>query len=176
MGAGGTSWCAGAAGQQVTMGTLMTRLFFKRPLGRLRAVLAGLVLAATSLTTVPPAAAGDVVIGGGFYVGSGFGYGYHGGGSSASIYIGRSYYRPRYYRPYYPRPIYRPHYSHRRYYYAPPRAVVPVYRAPSRIPLAKNGLVPFTPQWIAYCARKFKSFDARSGTYLAHSGKRRYCR
>ncbi|EFO28906.1 BA14K family protein [Roseibium sp. TrichSKD4] len=115
----------------------------------------------------------DLVIGGGVYVGSGFGYGYHGRRSSASIYIGRSYYRPRSYRPYYQRRIYR---SHPRAYYPRPLAPRRVYRAPSRIPLAKNGLVPFTPQWIAYCARKFKSFDARSGTYLAYSGKRRYCR
>ncbi|WP_083782851.1 BA14K family protein [Roseibium sp. TrichSKD4] len=157
----------------------MPRLFCTKPLIRCSTgctrLVAVLAMCAAFLTAVgsPRAVAQDLVIGGGVYVGSGFGYGYHGRRSSASIYIGRSYYRPRSYRPYYQRRIYR---SHPRAYYPRPLAPRRVYRAPSRIPLAKNGLVPFTPQWIAYCARKFKSFDARSGTYLAYSGKRRYCR
>ena len=32
------------------------------------------------------------------------------------------------------------------------------------------------PDWIAYCARKYRSFDPQSGTYLARDGLRRYCR
>lgn len=32
------------------------------------------------------------------------------------------------------------------------------------------------PNWIAYCARKYRSFDPRSGTYLGYDGYRRYCR
>ena len=32
------------------------------------------------------------------------------------------------------------------------------------------------PDWIAYCARKYRSFDPRSGTYLGVDGLRRYCR
>ncbi len=31
-------------------------------------------------------------------------------------------------------------------------------------------------QWIAACARKYRSFDARSGTYLGRDGLRHYCR
>jgi len=31
------------------------------------------------------------------------------------------------------------------------------------------------PGWVAYCARKYRSFDANSGTYLAANGERRYC-
>jgi len=31
------------------------------------------------------------------------------------------------------------------------------------------------PDWIAYCARKYRSFDPRSGTYLGRDGLRRYC-
>ncbi|RRN64300.1 BA14K family protein [Caulobacter sp. 602-1] len=31
------------------------------------------------------------------------------------------------------------------------------------------------PDWIAYCARKYRSFDPRSGTYLGYDGLRRYC-
>jgi hypothetical protein len=32
------------------------------------------------------------------------------------------------------------------------------------------------PDWIAYCARKYRSFDPASGTFLAHDGNRYYCR
>lgn len=31
-------------------------------------------------------------------------------------------------------------------------------------------------EWIAACARKYRSFDARSGTYLGRDGLRHYCR
>ncbi len=64
-----------------------------------------------------------------------------------------------------------------RYYYYPRRSrayVVPRHRG--RVPYSKTGLRPFTPHWYAYCARKFKSFNPRTGTYLAYSGRYRYCR
>ncbi len=32
------------------------------------------------------------------------------------------------------------------------------------------------PGWIAYCARKYGSFDPYSGTYLSYDGLRHYCR
>lgn len=32
------------------------------------------------------------------------------------------------------------------------------------------------PDWIAYCARKYRSFDPRTGTYLGYDGLRHYCR
>lgn len=32
------------------------------------------------------------------------------------------------------------------------------------------------PDWIAWCARKYRSFDPRSGTYLGYDGLRHYCR
>lgn len=32
------------------------------------------------------------------------------------------------------------------------------------------------PNWIAYCARKYRSFDPNSGTYLGYDGLRHYCR
>lgn len=31
------------------------------------------------------------------------------------------------------------------------------------------------PNWIAYCARKYDSFDPHSGTYLGWDGLRHYC-
>lgn len=32
------------------------------------------------------------------------------------------------------------------------------------------------PAWIAYCARKYRSFDPYTGTYLGYDGLRHYCR
>jgi hypothetical protein len=32
------------------------------------------------------------------------------------------------------------------------------------------------PGWIAYCARKYRSFDPYTGTYLGSDGLRHYCR
>jgi hypothetical protein len=64
--------------------------------------------------------------------------------------------RPRYYAP---API----------YVAPPPPVIyqptPVYYAPEA----------WSPEWYAYCARKYGSFDARSGTYLGYDGFRHMC-
>ena len=49
-------------------------------------------------------------------------------------------------------------------YYAPPPRVY--YYAPA----------PWTPEWYAYCARKYRSFDAHSGTFQPYYGRRRLCR
>ncbi len=46
-------------------------------------------------------------------------------------------------------------------YYQP----VPVYYAPA----------PWTPEWYAYCGRKYQSFDPRSGTYFGFDGFRHLC-
>lgn len=35
---------------------------------------------------------------------------------------------------------------------------------------------PWTPAWYAYCERKYRSFDPRSGTFLGYDGNRHYCR
>ena len=54
-------------------------------------------------------------------------------------------------------------------YVAPPPPVVyqpmPVYYAPT----------PWSPDWYAYCARKYGSFDPRSGTFLGFDGYRHMC-
>ena len=42
---------------------------------------------------------------------------------------------------------------------------MPVYYAPAA----------WTPEWYAYCARKYGSFDARSGTFLGYDGFRHVC-
>lgn len=54
-------------------------------------------------------------------------------------------------------------------YVAPPPAVVyqpvPVYYGPA----------PWTPDWYAYCARRYDSFDPRSGTIVGYDGYRHPC-
>ena len=35
---------------------------------------------------------------------------------------------------------------------------------------------PWTGEWYRYCAAKFRSFDAKSGTYQPYNGPRRLCR
>jgi hypothetical protein len=64
--------------------------------------------------------------------------------------------RPRYYAP---API----------YVAPPPVYyepVPVYYLPA----------PWTPEWYSSCARRYASFEPRSGTYLGLDGYRYLCR
>ncbi|MHC5652665.1 BA14K family protein [Stappia sp. ICDLI1TA098] len=35
---------------------------------------------------------------------------------------------------------------------------------------------PWTPDWYAYCARKYRSFNPETGYFLAYSGRYRFCR
>jgi len=68
------------------------------------------------------------------------------------------YYHDDYYRAPPPRRVYR-----QRHYYSAPRAYS---YAPE----------PWTPEWYDYCYSKYRSFDARSGTYQPYHGPRRFCR
>ena len=61
-------------------------------------------------------------------------------------------------------------------YYAP----APVYVAPPPIVYQPVAVYyyepePWTPEWYAYCARKYQTFDPRSGTYLGFDGFRHLC-
>ncbi len=61
-----------------------------------------------------------------------------------------------------------------RYYYEP----APVYVAPPPPPpvvVYQASPHPWTPEWYAYCAKRYVSFDARSGTYLGYNGYRHMC-
>jgi hypothetical protein len=128
--------------------------------------------ALAGLTDAAPARADGIYFNG---VGIGFGFGnrgYRGGAFYAPYGLYGPPYRP-YGAPYYYHPYDMRAYPYRsRVYVNPPR-----YRGqPQRVPYTKTGLAPFTPQWTAYCARKFKSFNPNTGMYLAHSGKYRFCR
>lgn len=138
----------------------------------LAAVAMCLAGAVAGLTGTSPARADGIYFNG---VGIGFGFGnrgYRGGAFYAPYGLYGPPYRP-YGAPYYYHPYDMRAYPYRsRVYVTPPR-----YRGqPQRVPYTKTGLAPFTPQWTAYCARKFKSFNPDTGMYLAHSGKYRFCR
>ncbi|WP_417669573.1 BA14K family protein [Roseibium sp.] len=100
-------------------------------------------------------------------------------GLAAGAILGATLSSPRYYGGpvYYDPPPYR--------YAPPPYPAPPVVYAPPPYPYRSRAVVvprsvqagaPFSPEWIAYCARKYKSFNPRTGTYLAYSGKVRMCR
>ncbi|WP_208997193.1 BA14K family protein [Roseibium denhamense] len=133
-------------------------------------VIAGLFM--VSLPASSPAKADSIHIGT-----NGFGFVVGSRGYRGSFYYGPRYYYGRPYRPYagryyYPR-YHGPVYPYRyRVYVNPPR----YHGQPQRVPYTKTGLAPFTPQWVAYCSRKFKSFNPNTGMYLAYSGKYRFCR
>ena len=73
----------------------------------------------------------------------------------------------------------RPRYYPGTVYVAPP----PVYVAPPPPPpvIYQPAPVvyvpaPWTPEWYSYCARKYRSFDAASGTYIGYDGRPYSCR
>lgn len=139
------------------------------------AILAAIASAGLMLTAIQAAEAGGRHHNyrgyhGGFYVGNGAAVAGVIGLAAGAI-VGSALAAPRYYGG----PVY---YAPRRYAY-PSRVYVaprPRYRAPVYAPPVRYGAAAFTPEWIAYCARKYKSFNPRTGTYLAYSGKVRMCR
>ncbi|MTI19242.1 BA14K family protein [Rhodobacteraceae bacterium RKSG542] len=102
-------------------------------------------------------------------------------------YYPRRYYRPRY-RPLY-RPFYRPYYGWGGgwggglsfggigFGFGGPLYPAPRYYAPPPPPpVYRGGLRPWSPEWYRYCSAKYRSFNPRTGTYTAYSGKTRFCR
>lgn len=71
------------------------------------------------------------------------------------------YYEP--YPHYYRR--HRPHVSYHYYEYYDPPVAHYSYRPE-----------PWTAEWYSYCANKYRSFDARTGTFQPYHGPRRLCR
>ncbi|WP_269583183.1 BA14K family protein [Roseibium sp. Sym1] len=164
------------------MSVLNTGPVMRGPIRMARTICLAATLVATGalmLTAAPGTARADgIYVGGGgvgITIGSGGYRGYRGGfffGGPIGFYGPpyRPYGAPYYYHPYDSRAY--PYRS--RVYVNPPRQH---YRGqPQRVPYTKTGLAPFTPQWVVYCSRKFKSFDPNTGTYLAYSGKYRFCR
>src|SRR5690606_36009492 len=78
-----------------------------------------------------------------------------------------------YYRraPFYRQPvsIYRPAPSYRIVGYSHRK---PIYRQP----LHYGGMTPWTREWYSACKARYRSFAARSGTFLGYDGHRHFCR
>lgn len=76
--------------------------------------------------------------------------------------------QPRYYE--YDRPV-RYYEPPPRYYYRPaPR----VYYRPAPV-VYDTGLRPWTRSWYNYCANRYRTFDARSGTFVGYDGREHFC-
>ncbi|MDQ2633297.1 MAG: BA14K family protein [Pseudomonadota bacterium] len=64
-----------------------------------------------------------------------------------------------------PRPVY--DYSYRR--------PVRVYRQRAYVEDYAGGLEPWTAAWYDYCSDRYRSFDARSGTFMGYDGQEHFC-
>jgi hypothetical protein len=66
-----------------------------------------------------------------------------------------------------------------RVYEAPPRRYyVPdddAYRVRYARPQYSGNIEPWTRDWYRYCENRFRTFDARSGTYVGYDGEAHFC-
>jgi hypothetical protein len=58
-------------------------------------------------------------------------------------------------------------------YYAEPRRYVRV--RPRVIYRNDYALEPWTREWVRYCSNRYRSFDARSGTFVGYDGQEHFC-
>ncbi len=144
----------------------------------LKSAVLGLAVAATTLSALPSAEAGDRWrrhhgnYGGNYH---GNYYRHHGnnGDLVAAGVLGlavgalvagvatapqREYYEPV--------PVYRD---------VPPRAYRRAYVQEPRVMYAEGALEPWSPEWYDYCQDRYRSFNARTGTYTGYDGVRRFC-
>src|SRR5690606_1103044 len=75
----------------------------------------------------------------------------------------------------------RPAYANDGYYddgYYEPRRVVRVrpvrnYYQPRVV--YQGGLEPWSREWVRYCSNRYRTFDARSGTFVGYDGQEHFC-
>ncbi|MBL4786460.1 MAG: BA14K family protein [Cohaesibacteraceae bacterium] len=60
--------------------------------------------------------------------------------------------------------------------YSPPKVYKKKYRAPAYRAPVRYKYVRWSDEWYAYCEHKYRSFNPRTGKYLAYSGKWRWCK
>ncbi|PSJ60580.1 BA14K family protein [Kumtagia ephedrae] len=145
----------------------------------LKSAVLGLAVAATTLATLPAAQAGDGWrrhhhnrYDSGDMVAAGV-LGLAVGALAAGVATAPE---PDYYEPVYrePVPVYRePVYREPVY-----RERVRVYREvePARDYYAYRGaLEPWSPEWYDYCSSRYRSFNARTGTFTGYDGVKRFC-
>lgn len=56
-----------------------------------------------------------------------------------------------------------------------PPPVVVSKSTPTQKVADNAGLTPGSAEWNDYCAKKYTSFDAKSGLYMSHTGVKRHC-
>ncbi|MDQ6436710.1 BA14K family protein [Mesorhizobium sp. LHD-90] len=137
----------------------------------------GLAAAATTLSALPAAQAGDGWRRNGYrhynsdgdLVAAGV-LGLAVGALAAGVATApeRRYYEPDYYEP---EPVYREPVRRlyregpvRRYYVREPEVVY-----------ATGALEPWSPEWYDYCESRYRSFNARTGTFTGYDGQRYFC-
>jgi hypothetical protein len=57
----------------------------------------------------------------------------------------------------------------------PAKDVAPEPAAPVKKDVASGPPVEGTPEWNAYCSKKYSSFESKTGMYLSHTGVQRKC-
>lgn len=138
----------------------------------LKSAVLGFAVAATTLSTLPAAQAGDGWrrhhhrYDSGDMVAAGV-LGLAVGALAAGVATAPE---PDYYEPVpvYREPVYRePVYRER----------VRVYREvqPARDYYAYGGLEPWSPEWYDYCSSRYRSFNPRTGTFTGYDGVRHFC-
>ncbi|EKF17271.1 BA14K family protein [Nitratireductor pacificus] len=63
------------------------------------------------------------------------------------------------------------HYRVQRDYYEEPR----YYRPRVRPTYYRDAMEPWSREWYRYCSNRYRSFDARSGTFMGYDGRRHFC-
>lgn len=72
-----------------------------------------------------------------------------------------------------PRQYYEP--AYRDYPPPPPRAYRRAYIEEPRVVYAEGALEPWSPEWYDYCQDRYRSFNARTGTFTGYDGVKRFC-
>lgn len=134
----------------------------------LKSTILSAALAATTLTALAPAEAGD-----------GWHHHRHSGdvvaagvlglavGALAAGALSEPRYRPVY--NYYDEPVYDEP------VYAPPPPPVRRYYVEPDVAYYRAGLEPWSPEWYRYCGDRYSSFNPRTGTFVGYDGQEHFC-
>jgi hypothetical protein len=58
--------------------------------------------------------------------------------------------------------------------YAPPPPPPPRFRPPVR-DYRQSFIRPWSPDWYRWCSNRYRSFNPRTGTFIAYDGVRQFC-
>jgi hypothetical protein len=64
-------------------------------------------------------------------------------------------------------------YYEQRRYVRPRPAPVRTYYQPRVV--YQSGLEPWSREWVRYCSNRYRTFDARSGTFVGYDGQEHFC-